>query len=96
VASRSFVLLLARQPAGIAPGNGPRLGITTSRRVGAAVERTRVRRRIREWFRTHKGFVPKGNDLVVIARSEATRIDAASFGRELQGALVRLTRRTRT
>jgi ribonuclease P protein component len=95
VASRSFVLLLAEQPARLATGSGPRLGITTSRRVGPAVERTRVRRRIREWFRTHRTHIPKGKDLVVIARSTAARIDGASLGRELEDALDRLSRRTR-
>jgi ribonuclease P protein component len=51
--------------------SGPRLGITASRRVGGAVQRNRVKRRIREWFRGAKTNISGDLDLVVIARRGA-------------------------
>lgn len=48
-----------------------RLGIVTSRRVGPAVKRNHARRRIREAFRKNKHALPKGIDIVCIAKSAA-------------------------
>jgi ribonuclease P protein component len=48
-----------------------RLGIRVSRRVGKAVARVYVRRRIREAFRRNKSQVPAGFDLVCVPRAEA-------------------------
>jgi ribonuclease P protein component len=44
---------------------GPgRVGLTVSRRVGGAVVRNRVRRRLREWIRRHWGELPDGCEAV--------------------------------
>jgi ribonuclease P protein component len=51
-----------------------RLGLTVSRRVGHAVVRNRLKRRIREWFLRHRSMLPTGVDLVVIARAPAARL----------------------
>ena len=52
-----------------------RVGITVSKKLGGAVVRNRVRRRLREVYRLHEDrFVP-GYDIVVVARSRA--IDAS-------------------
>lgn len=48
-----------------------RLGITVSRRVGGAVVRNRVKRRIREIFRQNPALVEGLGALVVIARRSA-------------------------
>ena len=46
-----------------------RLGITTGVKLGNAVKRNRIRRRIRELYRTNEyRFVP-GYDIVVVART---------------------------
>jgi ribonuclease P protein component len=45
-----------------------RFGITVSGRVGKAVVRNRVRRRLREAVRVHVGQVRPGLDLVLVAR----------------------------
>ena len=50
----------------------PRLGITASRKVGCAVERNRVRRLLRESFRHAKHDLPRGLQLVLIAKPQAT------------------------
>jgi ribonuclease P protein component len=89
--SRSFVVLVADQHDG-APDASPRLGVTVSRRVGSAVVRTRVKRRVREWFRRNRGVFPPGKDVVVIARPSAAEIPSAEVGRELEGTARRLAR----
>ncbi len=45
-----------------------RLGLAVSRRVGPAVFRNRVKRRVREAFRLLQHDLPRGYDLVVRAR----------------------------
>ena len=45
-----------------------RLGLSVGRRVGNAVARQKVKRRIREAFRHHRGDWPSGYDLLVVAR----------------------------
>ena len=42
-----------------------RLGITVGRRVGGAIARNRLKRRVREIFRNHKESFPKGRDVIV-------------------------------
>jgi ribonuclease P protein component len=48
-----------------------RIGLTVSRKVGNAVVRARVKRRLREAWRLHKPEWPAETDVVVIARSAA-------------------------
>jgi ribonuclease P protein component len=88
LASRCFVLLIAPQRED-APGSTPKLGITVSRRVGNAVVRVSVKRRIREWFRCNRERVPMARDLVVIARPAAAEISSREIDRELSRVLER-------
>ena len=62
-----------------------RLGLTVSSKVGNAVVRNRIRRQLREWFRAHIDELPKGHDVVIIARSSAATASRA----ELHGAFAR-------
>jgi ribonuclease P protein component len=64
-----------------------RLGITASRRVGGAVLRNRVKRMVREFFRTHYDRIQPPRDVVVIARPGAADADYAEVKRELGAAL---------
>jgi ribonuclease P protein component len=48
-----------------------RLGITTGVKLGNAVKRNRVRRRIRELYRTNEHRILPGYDIVVVARTRA-------------------------
>jgi len=51
--------------------DGPRLGLSVGRRVGGAVERSRVKRVLREAFWEEAARLPVGSDYVVVARPEA-------------------------
>ena len=50
-----------------------RAGVVTSKKIGGAVVRTRVRRRVRDIIRTEQGRLRKGFWFVVIARPAAAR-----------------------
>jgi len=50
---------------------GPRLGLSVSRKVGGAVGRNRVKRVLREAFWQEAERLPSGSDYVVVARPDA-------------------------
>jgi ribonuclease P protein component len=66
-----------------------RVGFITSRRLGSATVRNRVRRRLREIVRQHQHDLRQGFWIVLIARSDAA---SASY-RALEDELLRLARR---
>lgn len=61
-----------------------------SRRVGNAVVRNRVKRRIREWFRRERGSIVPAFDLVVIARPPAAALSGSEMGVALSKQLRQL------
>ena len=73
-----------------------RFGFTVSKKVGNAVERSRVRRRLREIVRRHAALLPEaGHDYVLIGRRAALQMPFERMIAELTGALTRLRRRAR-
>jgi len=50
---------------------GNRIGFTVSNKLGNAVKRNRVRRRLREIYRLHEPQFLRGTDLVIVARARA-------------------------
>ena len=72
--------------------NVTRLGITVSSKVGNAVLRNRIRRRLREIFRKRRHWLPEGLDLVLIATSRARTADFESLNRACLGLASRLKR----
>ena len=52
-----------------------RLGVSVSTKLGCAVVRNRVRRRIREIYRLNKAKMLPGYDLIVVARVRAVETD---------------------
>jgi ribonuclease P protein component len=53
---------------------GSRLGLSVSRKVGGAVDRTRVKRCLREAFWAEAERLPDGSDYVVVARPDAREL----------------------
>ena len=66
-----FLVLYAFPRAEDDPADGPRLGLSVSRKVGGAVDRTRVKRCLREAFWAEAERLPGGSDYVVVARPDA-------------------------
>jgi ribonuclease P protein component len=71
---------------------GPvRIGFTVSRQVGNAVERNRVRRRLREIVRLAQGGgMRDGHDYVLIGRRAALNAPFGEMRQELDAALSRI------
>jgi ribonuclease P protein component len=68
----------------------PRLGLSVSRRVGGAVARNRVRRRLRELFRRNRDlFGDRGGDLVINARPSAVQASFAELRDEYRSLVER-------
>ena len=67
-----------------------RIGFTVSTKLGHAVVRNRVRRRLREIYRLHEAeFVP-GTELVVVARSRAVSASYQQLERAMLSACGKL------
>ena len=60
-----------------------RFGFTVSKKVGGAVVRNRVRRRLKEIIRLNRHAFPKRHCFVIIARPEAAQADYASLKSDL-------------
>jgi ribonuclease P protein component len=92
VSTAGFVVQAHRR----ADDGPPRIGFTVSRRVGGAVERNRVRRRLKEIVRLSAatGFAA-GSDYVVVGRRAAQEMKFARLAEDFTGALRRLNKRRR-
>lgn len=66
-----------------------RLGLSTPRAVGGAVERNRLRRRLRELVRERIGRIGPGWDLLLIARPASRQATYAELGTALDALLRR-------
>ena len=70
-----------------------RVGLTVSNKVGNSVVRNKIRRRLRELYRKRQKLMPKGIDLVVIARNSAAQADFAAMTRAFERVTGELVRR---
>jgi ribonuclease P protein component len=73
-ANRYLVLYAFPREEDGADGAGSRLGLSVSRRVGGAVDRTKVKRVLREAFWAEAQRLPAGADYVVVARPDSKEL----------------------
>lgn len=72
------------------PDKSPaRIGVITSRKTGGAVERARLRRRLREIFRLHRPLLPAGLWMVVVPRRAAAAAKYAALSDEWRSLAMR-------
>ena len=78
-------------------GKGPRVGFTTTKRLGNAVVRNRIRRRLREVARLNLAALARpGHDYVLIGRPPALERAFGDLTKDLISALKRLHRSSTT
>ena len=69
--ANGYLVLYARRNR----SNQNRVGITVGKKLGHAVVRNRVRRRLREIYRLNEALFAPGWDIVVVARSRCIKAD---------------------
>jgi len=67
-----------------------RLGVTVSTKLGHAVVRNRVRRRLREIYRLNRDHMVPGYDVIVVARTRAAAAPYRRLEREYLSLLNKL------
>lgn len=83
-ARRAFVL---QALSGLGDDRPPRVGFTVTKKVGNAVERNRIRRRLREAVRLAGAAVARpGTDYVIVGRREALSLAFDDLEADLAGA----------
>lgn len=69
-------------------GGKPRYGLTVTKKSGNAVERNRIRRRLREAMRVHAADdMADGSDYVIVGRPEVLHAPFGELARELSRRL---------
>ena len=76
----------AKRVSGLGPVLGPRVGLTAGRVLGKAVERNRIKRRMREAVRRNLGLLTRDVDVVLHPRRTVLTADFTS----LQGEVSRI------
>ena len=77
-------------PAASPPVDGPRFGFTITRKIGNAVTRNRIRRRLRAALCQTAQHADAGSDYVVVAREPAAVQEFKSLVADLKRALERV------
>lgn len=89
------LLIYARPNDDLAPHGDTRLGLSVSRRCGNAVRRHRIKRLLREAFRTVRPDLPRGYDLLVVVHPHRP-LEMVEYRRLLADVAQDLDRRWRT
>ncbi|OGP92337.1 MAG: ribonuclease P protein component [Deltaproteobacteria bacterium RBG_16_54_18] len=80
--TRNFLLIARKNDQGFA-----RVGVVAGRKVGTAVERNRVKRLVREFFRRNKDRVHPSIDYVIVGKKGAQELPYAHAVTELSTLL---------
>ena len=62
---------------------GPRIGLTVPKALGKAVDRNRIKRRLREALRRHIDLLPQGSDLILHPRRSVLTIEFTKLEAEV-------------
>jgi ribonuclease P protein component len=90
-ATAAFVLEAKARDGSTRPAGGPRFGFTVTRQIGKAVERNRIRRRLKAAVRDAAANHANGEfDYVLIARRAALTSQFAALVGELARAFARV------
>jgi ribonuclease P protein component len=87
--SDSMTYFFARRPEPV-EGTPARVGLTAGRVLGKAVERNRIKRRMREAVRKHISQLPQGVDVVLHPRRKVMTMDFAALEREVGAVFARI------
>ena len=94
---RASTGLFTLQCIGTAPDAGPRLGLTVSKKAGGAVERNRIRRRLRQAVRQIAPVAARpGHDYVIVARQELLGAKFDQLLADLKSAFARVHQPAKT
>lgn len=69
--------------------NGKRYGITVSKKLGKAVVRNQIRRRIRECLRILEPYINNDQDIVLVARSAAVYAPFSALLDSIRGQMIK-------
>ena len=78
IVSKDIIIYARKNKLGI-----DRLGITTGKKVGNAVARSRCRRLIRQAWRENEADAPVGLDIVIVARAHLKEVSSDVLSRYL-------------
>lgn len=90
VSRPGFVLQALKRSGGMADG-APRVGFTVTRKTGNAVERNRIRRRLRAAVAATGGHLETATDYVLVGRRSALTLQFQRLVTDLESGFARLS-----
>ncbi len=78
---------------GRSEGKGARVGFTVSRALGGAVDRNRMKRRLREAVRLHLNLLKKPTDVVINPKRSVLRVEFGQILAEIERAFAAVEKR---